>query len=280
VLEALIDPKRAEKKPWNLFILGIVYASFALLLSWWITKDHASLIMITLTAICSVPLIYSTIKYEEEKDESDKKEYWLIKEHGKAISAFTFLFLGFVAAFTLWFIFLPSSSTQTLFSVQIETITHITKMAAPTGNLVQSYLNFVPILMNNLKILIFCFLLSFFFGAGSIFILTWNASVVAVAIGVFIRNEILSKLGPTVSTYFGIVSLGIMKYMTHGIVEIIAYFVGALAGGILSVAVIRHDFNTPEFKKVLLDATDGMAISVILLFIAAMIEVFITPLLI
>jgi uncharacterized membrane protein SpoIIM required for sporulation len=278
VLESLLNPKKAERKPWELFFLGIVYATFAFLLSWWVFKEHISLIMVTLTAICSVPLIYNIIKYEEKKDETGKKEFWLMKEHSKAISAFTFLFLGFVAAFLIWFIVLPSNTVQDVFSIQINTISHITTV--PTGSIIYAPAKILPILMNNLKILIFCFLLSFFFGAGAIFILTWNASVVAVAIGVFVRNNLLSNLSPTVSTYFQVVSLGVLKYMTHGVVEIVAYFVGALAGGILSVAIIRHDFKTREFKKVLLDSTDIMALSVILLFIAALVEVFITPLIV
>ena len=35
----------------------------------------------------------------------------------------------------------------------------------------------------------------------------------------------------------------------HGIIEIAAYFVGALAGGILSVAIIKHDIRTKYFWK-------------------------------
>jgi len=71
-----------------------------------------------------------------------------------------------------------------------------------------------------------------------------------------------------------------LKYMTHGVLEIIAYFVAALAGGILSIGVVRHDFKSGEFKKMILDSTDIFAISIILLFIAALIEIFITPLII
>jgi stage II sporulation protein M len=280
VLESLLNPKKAERAPWELFFLGLVYASFAFLLSYWVFKEYISIVMVAMTAICSVPLMYNMIKFEEKKDEQErKKEYWLIKEHGKAVSAFTFLFLGFVAAYLIWFTALPSATVQDVFSVQIETITRITT-TSPTGNFMSSMGNVVPILLNNLKILIFCFLLSFFFGAGAIFILTWNASVVAVAIGVFIRNNVLSHLSPGISAYSHVVSLGVVKYLTHGVFEIVAYFVGALAGGILSIAVIRHEYKTKEFKKIMLDSVDIVAISVLLLFIAAIVEVYLTPLLV
>jgi stage II sporulation protein M len=279
VLESLLNPKKAEKKPWDLFFLGVVYATVAFLLSYWVFREYVSIVMVTLTAICSVPLIYNTILTEAKKDDLEKKEYWLIKEHGKAVTAFTFLFLGFVAAFLIWFTILPSNTVQDVFSVQIDTITQITTNT-PTGNLVVEFGKLSGVLMNNLKILIFCFILSFFFGAGAIFILTWNASVVAAAIGTFIRNNILEHLSSGFASYFHVISLGVLKYMTHGVIEIIAYFIGGLAGGIISIAVIRHDFGTHEFKKALLASVDIVAVSLVLLFIAALIEVFVSPLIV
>lgn len=278
VLESLLNPKKVEKKPWELFFLGIVYATVAFLLSYWVFKEYISIVMVTLTAICSVPLIYNTILVEARKDDLEKKEYWLIKEHGKAVTAFTFLFLGFVAAFLFWFTVLPSAAVQDVFIIQINTISQIT--TTPTGNMIATFGNLSSILMNNLKILIFCFILSFFFGAGAIFILTWNASVVAAAIGTFVRNSILGHLSPGLSSYFQVISLGVLKYMTHGIIEIIAYFIGGLAGGIISIAVIRHDFESHDFKKALLDSADIIALSLVLLFLGSLIEVFVSPLIV
>ncbi len=54
---------------------------------------------------------------------------------------------------------------------------------------------------------------------------------------------------------------------------------GGLAGGIISVAVIKHHLSTEKSKKVLLDSIDLVVLAVFVLFIAALIEVFITPLL-
>ncbi|MBI5880628.1 stage II sporulation protein M [archaeon] len=277
VLEALLNPRKAEKKPWELFFLGLIYASFSFLMSYWVFRDYISMAMVTLTTICSVPLIYNIFTFEAEKDDLPKKEYWLIKEHGRALEAFTFLFLGFVTAFLILFILLPSNTVESAFSAQISTISQV-KALTPTGNAVQSMSGFIPIVMNNLKILIFCFILSFFFGAGAVFILTWNATVVAAAIGIFVRNTLLPHISPSLATYSQAISLGVLKYLTHGIFEIAAYFVGALAGGILSIAVIRHEFGTQEFKKTVLDSLDIVALSIIILVVAALIEVFLTPL--
>jgi stage II sporulation protein M len=67
--------------------------------------------------------------------------------------------------------------------------------------------------------------------------------------------------------------------MTHGIFEISAYFVAGLAGGIISIAVIRHDFGTKRFNHILLDSVDLILVSILFLLVAALIEVFITPVL-
>jgi len=67
--------------------------------------------------------------------------------------------------------------------------------------------------------------------------------------------------------------------MIHGIPEIGAYFVGALAGGIVSVAVIRKDLRGEGTWNILQDALLLIIIAIGVLFIAALMEVYLTPIL-
>jgi len=69
-------------------------------------------------------------------------------------------------------------------------------------------------------------------------------------------------------------------YMIHGIPEILAYFIGALGSGIISSAVIKHDYRSNEFKHVLIDSLDLLILSAVVLVLAALIEVYLTPLVI
>ncbi|GAG01403.1 unnamed protein product, partial [marine sediment metagenome] len=78
--------------------------------------------------------------------------------------------------------------------------------------------------------------------------------------------------------YFQITSLGLLRYAIHGIPEIAAYFIGGLASGIISIAIIKHDFMGKQFKHILKDAMVLILIAVVVLIAAALIEVFITPL--
>ena len=65
--------------------------------------------------------------------------------------------------------------------------------------------------------------------------------------------------------------------MTHGIFEIFAYFIGGLAGGLISVAIIRHSIDSREFRHVLVDSIDLTIIAMAILIFAAFVEVYITP---
>ncbi len=276
VLELLVNPKKVEGKPWELFFIGAAYSFIAVFLSMWIFKSHISIVMIALTVIASIPLMRKLIEIEEEKDLKIKKELSLLKEHEKTIKTFIFLFLGFTASFCLLYLFLPAETVSQVFSTQIETITTI--QSIPSGNFINEFNSFNIIFLNNLKILIFCIAFSFFYGAGAIFILTWNASVMAAAIGSFIRNNLFYAKG--VFDYFQITTIGLLQYTLPGIPEIAAYFIGALASGMISFSLMKHKFMDKNFKKVLKDISNLIGIALILLFISTIIEVFITPLVI
>ncbi|MBR9690995.1 hypothetical protein GOV08_04900 [Candidatus Woesearchaeota archaeon] len=279
VLESLEDPVSAEKHPKHMFWFGLIYTSIAIIISLWVFREESSLVMIFLTVIAMSPLMYKTIKYEEQKDMIDYSERLLLKEHSRALSFFMYFFFGATISYALWYALLPIQTTQALFSSQISTILNINGGA--TGFSVQAFEIFSKIFFNNIRVLVFCLIFSFLYGVGAVFILTWNASVIGAAIGNFIRSNIAavsSVVGAgSIFGYFKVISLGIIRYAIHGIPEILAYFVAGLAGGIISVAAIKHDFRTKNFEKIVLDSSDLIIISVVLVFFAALLEVFVTP---
>ncbi|MBS3150037.1 stage II sporulation protein M [Candidatus Woesearchaeota archaeon] len=279
VLESFISPLKAENKPWIMLLMGFIYAFVAVFLSLWIFKQYSSLVMVFLTVIAAVPLVYSTLKLEEGKDTEIKSEMSLLKEHSKALKFFMFMFIGFVLAFVLLYIILPPNLVQLLFSSQTETIDNINSRVS--GNAISTSNIFAQIFLNNIKVLMFSIFFAFFYGAGAIFILAWNASVISAAIGNFIRDKIAEYTASIGSlnlfNYFYLFNLGLLRYFIHGIPEILAYFIGALAGGIISVAMINHDIESERFNNIMLDALDLTMLAIFILFIAAIIEVFITP---
>src|SRR3989344_2946575 len=179
-----------------------------------------------------------------------------LREHSRVAAFLIFLFLGMLIAFSFWFVVLPPNLVELMFHSQVETINTIN--ARITGMAYSETSILFQILMNNIKVLLFTIFFAFFYGAGALFILTWNASVIAAAIGTFIRNNIAnyaSSLGYINAwSYFNVFSFGLLRYMIHGIPEIAAYFIGGLAGGIISAAVINHDIDSDNFKRVLTDS--------------------------
>lgn len=202
----------------------------------------------------------------------------MLRQHAPALFFYLALFLGMAVAFSFWYIALPSDTASGLFRVQTQTISNLNQHV--TGRITQSAL-LSKIFLNNIKVVIFCILFSFLYSSGAIFILTWNASVIGAAVGNFIRSHMANLGGatglPLVGSYFYVGSLSILRYAIHGIPEIFAYIIAGLAGGILSIAIVKHDFGTGKFEKVLLDVSDLVLLSVLVLFIAAVIEVFVTP---
>lgn len=294
VLESLITPFKAETHPGRLVFIGAVYSAVAVLLALWVFRDYASLVMVFLAAMAALPLLYNTIVMEEEKDLTGMEERWLLKEHSRALGAFIWLFVGMTVGFFLAYTFLSSATISHAFASQIETINAINARvinfeAARTIDLTSNATGFASarftllskIFFNNLKVLIFCLLFSFLYGSGAIFILTWNASVIGTAMGNAVRSklaELSAETGLTkVAGYFSTISLGLFMYAIHGIPEILAYFAAGLAGGIISIAVIRHDFGTRKFEHIILDAADLVLLSLAILAVAALLEVYVTP---
>ena len=281
VLESLLFPVKAEKKPWQMFFLGFLYASVGLFVALWIFRDQASLVMVFMITMAALPLFYNTMKLEESKDLLIDGESRILKEHNHAITFFMYMFVGMTFACALWYAVLPTEMVNSIFDKQVGTIQTINNQVS--GNVIQSMNIFSRILFNNLKVLSFSILFSFVYGAGAIFILAWNSTVIGAAIGNFIRSNISSYTNSLgflqAGNYFHVVSIGLLKYSIHGIPEIAAYFYGGLAGGILSVAIIRKHFMTKRFPAIMVDFSELILIAIGFLVAAAFLEVYVTPVL-
>ncbi len=284
MLESLINPKRAEKGPWKMFFVGLLYASLSLLLAHFLFRGDSvlskfsGLIVVLFCVMFSLPFMYFIIRQEEQEDEEIEGFWSIWKTHGDAIYAFMWLFLGFIIAFSFWYIILQN---QSLLNAQIETYCNINS-PGNIENCIAEYsftsetisadasssgARFLSIIGNNFGVMVFTLIFSLIFGAGAIFILAWNASVISAAIGIFTKYSIAQ------------IPIGLLRYMIHGFPEIAAYFITALAGGIFGVGVIRNGVGNKKFVKILINVVILLFIAIVVLLIAAAIEVFFTPLL-
>ena len=285
MLETLIRPKEASKSPWKMFFIGLVYASLSLLLvNWFFSADavlsrFSGMIVVTFCVMFSLPFMYYLIKQEEVEDEEVEGFFGVWKAHNDAIHAFMWLFLGFVVAFAFWYIVLQNS---VLFNAQIETYCMINNPGTNLDDCVAKYsitqtklratgaatkeVRFLSILENNVYVMIFTLIFSLIFGAGAIFVLAWNASVIASAIGIFTKYSITD------------IPVGLLRYMVHGFPEITAYFITALAGGIFGIGILRHGVKDKRFLRVIENTVILLSLAILILIVAAALEVYFTPL--
>ncbi|MBT4376329.1 hypothetical protein HOD29_03060 [archaeon] len=284
MLESLVNPKRVEKGPWKMFFIGLLYASLSLLLvqlffsSDPVLSKFSGILVVTFCVMFSIPFMYYMIKQEEKEDEEVVSFIGVWKIHKDAIYGFLWLFLGFVIAFSFWFLVLQDTN---LLNAQIQTYCMINSPGSldscvsqyisgnaitPTGG-AANVGRLLSIIENNVYVMIFTLIFSLIFGAGAIFVLAWNATVIASAIGIFTKYKISG------------IPLGLARYMIHGLPEIGAYFITALAGGILGVGIMRNGIKSKKFLRVLENVIILLFVSILVLIVAALIEVYFTPIL-
>ncbi len=276
VFESILPVRMAEKRPIEMLPLAFLYGSVGVLLALWIFPANASLACVFFGVMALLPLMVQIIHFEAKKSESSGEVDALL--HKQTVPFFVFMFLGLILCYAAWAIFLPYVSSVNLFQLQINVIQQI------NANALHGYAfsAFTKILINNIRVLAFCLLFSFIFGAGAIFILAWNASVISVAIADTTRGIVSAGAAAVgaakAASYFHAFGLALMRYMIHGIPEIGGYFVGGLAGGIISVAILKHNVGSKKFKKAMFDALNLTIIALFILFLAAILEVWVSPL--
>jgi uncharacterized membrane protein SpoIIM required for sporulation len=284
MLESLINPQKKERGPIKMLFVGLLYASLSILLTKWffggdaVLSQYSGFIVIAFCIMFTLPFMYFLIKQEEEEDEVVSGFYRVWKSHGDALYAFMWLFLGMIIAFSAWNIILQDSN---LFNAQLETYCQINSPGnmegcvekysfnepSVTGDATTSKeLRLLSIIENNVYVMIFTLLFSLIFGAGAIFILAWNASVISSAISVFAKSDLTQ------------IPLGLLRYMIHGFPEIAAYFITALAGGIFGVGILKNGFKNAKFLRVLENTFLLLFTAILIILIAGLIEVYFTPL--
>ncbi|MEA3471545.1 MAG: stage II sporulation protein M [Thermodesulfobacteriota bacterium] len=273
VFENVLNYKVAEKKCILVFIYSLILSSVSLFVAYLIFPQSASVIFLFLITLSSAQMVYNELNDEEEEDEKHPGiNMGFLERNEKVIKVYFFLFLGCLVAVSFWHTMLPLNKTSVLFSQQIETI-DIVRSGDPEsamGNAIAGQINsFAHITQNNFKVMTLAFIFSFIFGSGALFIIFWNASV----IGVFV-SQMAVEIG-----HLGIPgmahTLALTSICFHGVPEALAYFVAGIAGGILSIGIIKgkHD------KIIMKDAFVLFCASLFLVFISGFIEVWITPIL-
>ncbi|MEM7820251.1 MAG: stage II sporulation protein M, partial [Candidatus Aenigmatarchaeota archaeon] len=235
VLESIFPAKKIENKPVDMILLSTIVSFVSVFAASWIYPSGAGIISPMLVTIAMTPVVYRILMHEEEIEaaEAEKKidmNFW--QRHGEVVWLFALFFIGnFISIFFISLVF-PQQFVEQAFAQQLADIAAVSAIsgAAITGT---SLLK--PIIENNLRVMLFAFALSFLFATGALFILSWNASILALFLAGFLRQGLYSEFATTTA--------GIMPHVP---IEMLAYFLAGIAGGMLSAGVIREKFMSPE----------------------------------
>lgn len=262
VLESLFPAEKIENKPIDMLILSVIISYASMFLAYVVFPEYAGVVFPLLITVAMTPVFYNIFIYEEEieREEAEKKiQQSFLNRHGETIYLFSLFFLGVFFSIFLATIFLPENLITEIFKPQIQAITAIQSI---TGAIIaQSFLEII--VFNNLKIMLFSFILSFIFGTGAVFILGWNASILAVFLANFVRKgEIVGFFSRTAAI------------LPHAPVEILAYFLAGIAGGMLSAGIIREKVRSKEFWLVLRDSIFMFSLSILAVVLGAFLEIY------
>lgn len=265
VLDYLLTPKDATRHPAKLFVVAALFVSFGVLVELFLPSLRGSIIIFAM--VPAIPLVWLLLFKEEQKGgaapckslmDAVEHEGSFLARHSVIIEVFSFFFLGALVAYAFWYAVLPPDTSQALFSDQLSELENI--RGAFAGAVINpdriSFLFF-----HNLQVMALMFVFCLLYGVGSIYLLLWNASIIGVVLGEKLRAEGLLGI------FHGFLSL-----VPHGIFEIAAYFVASLAGGILSICLMRGHWKLPGFKRVLVDVAMLAVIAVVLVGVGAFIE--------
>lgn len=268
VLESIFPVKKVIRNPIDMFVLAVIVSLASIYIADMIFPGTSTGKIITLfITVALSPAIYGVFR-EEEEVEREEAEHKINKgffdRHEKPLKIFTLMFIGIFAAIFIVSVMSPSDYVEATFKDQISEIERVTSISSGSvaSNAISSDILDL-IFWNNIRVMGLSFVLSFLIGVGSIVILAWNASILALYLASFIRKGLIEE--------FMVRTISIIP---HAPIEICGYFFAGIAGGVLSAGLMREKFLSKEFLLVFRDSLLLMVLAFGSISVGALVEVF------
>jgi hypothetical protein len=263
MIESIISPGRVERKPWMSVAAGFIFTIVAALVTFVIETfsicHGAGYLMVSFITIAAAPLVVRVFSIEEHKKKGN-----LFERHLPVIELYAYFFIGVIIAVSFFYVLYGDRGSKCLFTDQLGALNNIgvideknLPICGPEGSTITGlaivHKSWESFFVNNVSLVLLLFIFSLILGAGSVWLISWNASVIGVLIGY--------RLDPLI----------LIKILPHGIFEFGGYFLAAVAGGILSAAIIQERIKE-EYRRVLIDSFTYFGLAVVMIFIGALIE--------
>jgi len=281
VLELLINTNKLRQSPGLMFLDAVILVIISIIFAVFLfPNNNTSIAALAFITIGAVPLFNKLYSHDSYLSNFDKSFF---ERHKTIILLLLWFFLGIFATYVAAYFILPSNASANIFSAQVGELDGIAEIqnSIGTGNLFGASIIspifkevFFLILINNLLVVLSATLLSFFYGAGGLFLIAWNASILSAVIAKDILisfSGISGSIGSILNSIYNAI-LNFLSYLPHGLPEIIAYFLVSVAGAMFARDLFRGVFTT-DFKWIaLLDFIYLFLLAIIFLAIGALIE--------
>jgi len=262
MLEQLYSAKFLREKPIYAFLLGIAFSVIALGASLLLFPQDPALISVLIISVLFLPSLYK-LSAMEEKQEAKEKGFWKsIYNQRQLIKVYFYAFFGILITFAFFSAILPSLATNFLFKQQLSIL-------GSSGGAVFSSGLFSGILSNNIKIMLLCFGISLVLGNGSIFFITWNASVWGTIFGNIAKTGALAA-GKSPLIYLILILISVLPQV---ILEVFSYIFATISGTELSEGFLKE--RTAKLKKIIYVNLLILVLAFIAIIIAAVVETFV-----
>ncbi len=247
VLEKIVPVDKVESNFLYGIIFGALIALIGIIIGANIFRSDPSMAALFFIVIGAVPFFRKMLFIEEAEVERESPAK-LFKSYRKIITVFVSFYIG--VAFTYFILSLVPipfiGQPQALFEKQLGVF---------SGGLAGLAFNptaFKLILANNIKVVLLALILSLLYGAGAVLVLSWNAS--------------------TLGVFFATLGTKSFSYIPHATLEFLGFFSAAVAGGLCSAAIEKHEIGTSGFKRVSKDVALLTALAVLLILAGALVE--------
>lgn len=264
VFEQFLASKQVKMHSLFIFAIGVFYAAVGYIVSSYFFREDASIAMLFTITLLLTPSIFVLLNIEEKLERKDGLKHFF-RNHKTIMKAYVFLFLGIFLAFVV----LGHFSSDAFFSYQMNFLEARGDISVDVLNnfasteYARGFGDFLGLVSYNILVVVICFVLALFYGAGALFLITLNASIFAafvVNIGKFLGNPIPLTL----------------LFMIHMVPEIAGFLVAAIAGGVASRAIVKEKVGSTGFRNVMKDALILLVIAAGLIVIGAFLELFVT----
>jgi len=259
VLERIVGMSLLKKQPDVALFLGFIFTLIAFLTSYMIFVSGMSVAMIGFASLLMLPYINKIMKPESPEYRS------VFHKENTSIKFFAWLFFGMALAYTILFGILRPDVRDIAFRTQINIVEG---QVGLSGGMFGLPIFFYEIVSNNLIIVAIAIILSFFYGAGSVFVLNYNASIAGIVYGSWLSGLIWPNPSAWGASEIALLYQSPVLFLPHTILEILAYLLAAIAGLIISKPLTNRNHKLVERDTILL-----LVAAVVLIIAGGLVEI-------